>query len=187
MGDLLRRTLRVELPVIEDEDRLTETEFWARFEAMHPRLLGALCDALSCALRRLDEVELDEKPSMADLAQWVTAAEPALGWPDGAFMEAYMGKRDAAAEVVIEGELAGPYIRTICEEGFEGTASQLLTRLDGMVDGSTRQRKEWPKTPRKLSGVLKRLAPAFRKLGYTVEQGEHERTGTPWILGRRGR
>jgi hypothetical protein len=186
-GDLLRRALRVELPVIEDEDRLTEAEFWTTFDTMHPRLLGALCDAISCALRRVDQVTLDSKPSMADLATWVTAAEAALGWPDGAFMAAYMGKRDRAHEVVIESEMSGPYIRTICEEGFEGTATELLTRLDRMVDGSTRQRKEWPESPRKLSGVVKRLAPALRKLGYTAKQKQHERTGTPWVLERRGR
>src|SRR5262249_51567156 len=67
-GDLLRRTLRVELPVISDEERLTEEEFWAAFDAIYPRLFGALCDALSCALRRVGEIELDRKPSMADLA-----------------------------------------------------------------------------------------------------------------------
>ena len=49
-GDLLRRTLRVELPVIAEEDRLTEQEFWSELRRRRPRLLGALCDALSCAL-----------------------------------------------------------------------------------------------------------------------------------------
>ena len=182
-GDLLRRTLRVELPLIPDTERMTEAEFWAAFDAIHPRLLGALCDALSCALRRIDEVHLDRLPSMADTALWVTAAEPALGWPDGAFMEAYEGRRREAHEVVIESELAGPYIRQVAQEGFEGIPSVLLTKLDGLVDGNTRKRTEWPKSPRRLTGVIKRLAPALRKLGYTVKRGKHTEMGTPWILG----
>jgi hypothetical protein len=184
-GDLLRRTLRVELPLIEEEDRLTEEEFWAGFEQIHPRLLGALCDALSCALKRVGDVALKRKPSMADLATWVTAAEPALGWPDGAFMEAYESRRNEAHEAVIEAELAGPYIRELCEEGYSGTATEMLERLDGMVDGNTRKRSEWPKSPRKLGGEIKRLAPALRKLGFTVDRGEWTRHGTPWNLGKR--
>ncbi len=184
-GDLLRRTLRVELPVIEERDRLTEAEFWASFDDVHPRLLGALCDALSGALRRVGEVEIECKPSMADLATWVTAAEPALGWPDGAFLEAYESRRKEAHEAVIEAELAGPCIRDLCVEGYTGTATQMLERLDGMVDGNTRKRTEWPKSPRKLGGLIKRLAPALRKLGFTVDRGDWTRHGTPWILGKR--
>jgi primase-polymerase (primpol)-like protein len=182
-GDLLRRTLRIELPVIPDEKRLPEAEFWAAFDAVHPRLLGALCDALSGALGRIDTVELDKLPSMADLCQWVTSAEPALGWPDGSFMEAYSARRNEAHEVVIESELAGPYIRTLCKRGVTETPSALLELLDALVDGNMRKRNEWPKSPRKLTGVIKRLAPALRKLGYTVKRGEHTEKGTPWILG----
>jgi hypothetical protein len=184
-GDLLRRTLRVALPVIEDPDRLTEDEFWHAFDAAHPRLLGALCDALSCALRRVGQIELDRRPPMADLAQWVTAAEPALGWPDGAFMDAYQGRRNEAYEVAIESELAGPYIRRICENGFEGVTNRLLAELDEQVDGNTRRRTEWPKSPRKLTGIIQRLAPSLRRLGYVVERGKHTQQGTPWILGKK--
>jgi 5S rRNA maturation endonuclease (ribonuclease M5) len=185
-GDLLRRTLRVELPVIPEHERLTEAEFWAAFDAMHPRLLGALCDALSCALRRIDEIDLPRKPSMADMAEWVTAAEPALGWEHGAFLNAYDGRRATAHEAVIEAEFIGPYLRQIADVGFEGTASDLLAELAEYVeDGNARKSKEYPKTPRKLTGIIKRLAPALRKLGYTVEQGRHTERGTPWILGRR--
>jgi primase/DNA polymerase family protein len=186
-GDLLRRTLRVELPTIEDKDRLSEDDFWAAFEAIYPRLFGALCDALSCALRRVGEIELDRMPSMADLAKWVTAAEPALGWPDGAFMEAYQSRRDEAYEAVIESELAGPYIKRMCETGFEGTAGELLESLDFWADGNTRKRKEWPKSPRKLTGIIQRLAPALRKLGYTVHRPERTKEGRPWILGTKDR
>jgi len=184
-GDLLRRTLRVELPLIEEEGRLTEDEFWADFNGIHPRLLGALCDALSCALRRVGGVKIERKPSMADLALWVTAAEPALGWADGAFLDAYEGRRNEAHEIVIESELAGPHIRRLCDAGFEGVAGAMLAELDEMVDGNTRRRTEWPKSPQGLVGVLKRLSPALRKLGFTVDHGRHTALGTPWVLGKK--
>ena len=48
-----------------------------------PVILGALLDAVSGALRNLDKVKLDRSPRMADLAKWITAAEPALGWEAG--------------------------------------------------------------------------------------------------------
>ncbi|MDP9475949.1 MAG: bifunctional DNA primase/polymerase, partial [Actinomycetota bacterium] len=51
--DLADRSLIVELPVIEEKDRKLEAELWAAFEAEHPRILGALLDAVSTAIRTL--------------------------------------------------------------------------------------------------------------------------------------
>jgi hypothetical protein len=56
--------------------------------AGRPNLAGLL-GAVSTALANLATVRLAELPRMADFAKWVSAAEPALGWTQGAFMEAY--------------------------------------------------------------------------------------------------
>ena len=67
-GDLLDRALVLTLPPINqyrDED-----EFWAEFAFKHPRILGALLDAVSCALRK-HEATPAPNVRMADFARWV--------------------------------------------------------------------------------------------------------------------
>ena len=50
-------------------------------------ILGALLDAGVVALQRLPTVELDSLPRMADFALCATAAERAVGWEPGTFLE----------------------------------------------------------------------------------------------------
>src|SRR5262249_39294580 len=63
-GDLLDRAVLVICPTIPDEERVTEESFWRRFEAVRPRILGALLYAVSTGLRNLPEVELEKLPRM---------------------------------------------------------------------------------------------------------------------------
>lgn len=85
-SDLADRTIFVTLPVIADEHRRGEKELKAELARVRPRVLGALLSAVSMAIRREHEVYFEKLPRMADFAQWVSAAEPALPWPDGRFM-----------------------------------------------------------------------------------------------------
>ena len=76
--DLIDRCLILLLLTIDDRQRMRSESLWARFEALRPQLLGALLDAVSCALRREGSVQLERSPRMADFAHWVVAAEAAL-------------------------------------------------------------------------------------------------------------
>jgi hypothetical protein len=86
--DLLDRALVIKLPSIRPSKRKEEKVFRAEFEEARPKILGALLDAVSAVLKNLPDVKLADSPRMADFARFVTAAEPALVWPDGAFMDA---------------------------------------------------------------------------------------------------
>jgi hypothetical protein len=92
-ADLLDRSLVILLDEITDENRLPEALFWAQVEKAKPRILGALLDAVSCALGRLPDTSIAKPPRMADFAYWVTAAEPALECTEGAFLCAYRTNR----------------------------------------------------------------------------------------------
>jgi hypothetical protein len=48
-------------------------------------------------------------------------------------------------------------------DSWQGTAKDLLAELENRADERTRKRKDWPSTPRKLSGDLRRLAPNLRR------------------------
>jgi hypothetical protein len=175
-SDLLDRSLLFNLPAIPKSERRSEAEFWKDFYDARPRILGALCDALSTALARVDSTTIPRLPRMADFALWATAAEPALGWQPGTFLAAYERNRGQAHELALDASIIGAPLLAIADQGFEGTATELLDRLNANADEKLVKQQEWPKSPRALSGFIKRLAPNLRALGYEVKQGHREPT-----------
>jgi hypothetical protein len=165
-SDLLDRSLVMYLPSIPETERQTEKSFWEDFQEAHPRILGALLDAVACALRELPNVTIQSLPRLADFATWITAAEPGLGWDSGTFLKAYKTNRQEANNVALEASLlAGPIVSLVDKGLWSGTAEQLLRRLETSVPDTVRRATEWPKTARSLSGALRRLAPNLRPLG----------------------
>nr|MBA3778907.1 hypothetical protein [Chloroflexota bacterium] len=170
-SDLLDRTIELELPRIPDDRRQDEAQFWAAFDREQPAILGALLHGVSGAISRLDQVQLERAPRMADFAHWVVAAEPALGWPAGSFLKAYRGNRDAIHEIALDAAVIVPPLRTLLESGeFVGTATELLDRLAGIVGESATRRKGWPGNATSLSRELARIAPNLRSVGIEVEK-----------------
>jgi hypothetical protein len=167
-GDLVDRSFMVEHPQIPEGDRVEEKEFWADFEVARPRILGALFDAVSGALRDLPTTHRDRWPRMADAARWVSAAEATLGWEPGSFLDAYEVNRNEAQGIVVEAALIGPALLRL--GAFEGTATELLAALSLHVDEKTLKLKDWPGTARKVGGELDRLAPALRLQGWNIER-----------------
>lgn len=169
-ADLLDRSLLVTLPVIDDEDRRPEEEFWAAFNEAHPYLLGALFSAVAVALANLPTVRPGRLPRMADAAKWAMAAEPALGLEPDAFITAYTLNRDEGTVVALESAPIGPPLLVFLNdrEQWTGTASDLLERLTFIADHALTTTKYWPRTPRALSSALRRLAPPLRSLGWQV-------------------
>jgi hypothetical protein len=177
-SDLLDRTLLLTLPTIRKGKRRDEKEFWLSFREAQPRILGALLDALSAALANIGETKLEEKPRMADFALWVTAAEPGLGWEPSSFMRSYLGNREQADLLALEANTIGPLLLAIAEDGFAGSATELLELLAARADEKLLKSRSWPKNGRALSGQVRRLAPNLRALGVTVDfdRSSDERT-----------
>jgi hypothetical protein len=174
--DLADRSLILQLSAIPEEARRTEKELAAAFAAAQPRLLGALLDAVSCALRRQREVHLESKPRMADFASWVVAAEDALPWEPGAFLAAYTSNRSDAVELALEADAVAVAVRElVAVKGiFEGTAQDLLTALESRVGEGMRKSRHWPRSPRGLSGRLTRAATFLRQVGIEVVRPPRE-------------
>lgn len=173
-GDLLDRSLITYLPVIPDYLRKPERKFWRRFKKAQPKLLSALLDAVSCALRRLDSVKEPSLPRMADFAQWVVAAEPALGWAEGTFLRAYNSNRGTANALSLEGSpLVTPLKRLLASRAsWRGTAAELLRKMAKHVENQAIEQRNWPKNPQLLSTQLRRIAPQLRASGLDIEFGE---------------
>ena len=170
-SDILDRVIILELPPIPDARRQTESEFWRTFHETRPQLLGALCDAVAAALRDRATVRLGALPRMADFAVWVTAAEPALGWPRETFLKAYVGNRAEAHDVALDESPVASEIRALLAEGagWTGTAGDLLRALSDRADPKVIRERTWPGTARALAGTLRRLAPNLRAIGIAIE------------------
>jgi hypothetical protein len=167
--DLADRSIVLTLAPIADHQRKLETKLWAEFELKRPRILGALLTAVSHGLRVLPDVELDCLPRMADAAMWIVACEGAL-WPKGTFMAAYTNNVTEATETVLADEPVAIALRKYMKEtsSFEGTATDLLKALNTVVTETHQKEKVWPKRANVLSGILRRFAPALRKVGIDI-------------------
>ena len=174
-NDLLDRCAIVYLPSIPRERRQPEKRFWADFEQERPRLLGAVLDALSTALSNQAAVVLEGHPRMADFAEWIVAAEPALPWNSGAFLRAYTANQNDANDLTLE---ASPPVQALLvllskrTDLWVGTATQLLHDLEEITDEKTRKQKSWPGSAGTLSNVLRRLAVNLRAVGVDVTFGK---------------
>jgi hypothetical protein len=169
-GDLLDRGILIDLPPIPDSQRRPERTFWPEFTAARPRILGGLLDAVSAALRRLPTVQLPCLPRMADFAEWVTAAEPALGWDEGSFLGVYQGNREGANDLALEADvIVPPLMKLLAKTGhWSGNATELLQALVPLAGDLAARDRGWPRRPNALVNRLRRLAPNLLAAGYQL-------------------
>jgi hypothetical protein len=173
-SDLLERSLIIELPPIHTESRRAEKQFWAEFEQARPKILGALLDVVAGAIRRLPEIERKsdaELPRLADFHQWGEAAEAPAGLAPGTFAEAYLSNREAATRIALDSSPAISALLKFLAKNpvVEDTAAGLLEKL-GYIDMELKHNPSWPRAPRVLSAILKRVAPNLRQVGIVAVQ-----------------
>lgn len=183
--DLRDRTIFTHLEPLTSETRLTEESLMGTFEKIHPAMLGIMLDAVCEALRRKGTVHLVHKPRMLDAAVWATASEPALGLPDGAFVQALIeSQRASTAEYLESSPIAQGLFSLLATFGNEvtKTASELL-ELIPCPPGYP----HWPRTARGMSNALTRISPALRNVGIEVEGPRTARTseGRYWHFRKR--
>ena len=171
-GDLADRALAVTLPAIPDARRRPEAELWAKFEAARPGILALLLDGLSRALRDAPRLRLPRLPRMADFARIACAAAPAFGWTAEEMLAALEENRAEAVAAAIESDPIAVAVRAVAEErggrgrsGWSGTASTLLAEINARTPPERQRERDWPKDATRLSGRLRRIAPALRRAG----------------------
>jgi putative DNA primase/helicase len=175
-ADLADRSVTIHLSSIPDAERRPEDELLADFENARPRILGALLDAVSGALRNIGTVKLDRAPRMADFAKWITAAEPGLGWEPGEFLAAYEGNRRDVVEAAFEADAVAVTIWKLVTtgedfvEGFTGTPTELLAAINTIASESMRKSRYWPENAAQLGNRVARATPLLKARGCTIER-----------------
>ncbi len=169
-GDLLDRMIVLYLPKIQESERREERTLIRDFELAQPKLLGAILDAVSTALRRVNRIKFSKLPRMADFAVWAVAGAPALGLNGPDIISAYEHNRLEANFIALESAPAAVEIFKWASkqtEPWEGTCRQLLVELN-MTASDVQRDPHWPKSPRGLSGVLARSTPNLGTAGVNV-------------------
>jgi putative DNA primase/helicase len=177
--DLADRAIVVSLPVIPPSERAFEGEFNKELDAAMPRILAGLLDAVSAALGNLASVRLTERPRMADFAKWVCAAEPALGWPAGAFLGAYAANRDSGDQATVEGNPVGLAIIKLVQDDvrWSGTMTELKTILRNRYPLLTDDPYSFPRQENKLSAAIRRIMPPLRRMGVEITFARQGQSG----------
>lgn len=173
--DVCDRSIMVRTARIAPADRIPERELRRRWEREKPLILGGLYAAVAMALRNLDGVELASYPRMADFARFIVAAEPALPWAPGGFLQAYDRNRMGIIDDAIDADPVASAVTDLVvhyPDGWEGKPSDLLATLNCITSDDIRRLKAWPKIANQLSAKLSRCSSFLRARYIDVVTGK---------------
>jgi len=167
--DLADRCLHLLLPPLVS--RSTESRLTDGFTNDAPAIFAALLDGLVLAVRDHAAVRLDKLPRMADFATWAAAGLPALGFTADEFLTAYTRNREHLSDLALEASpVAAALVAFMASrESWTGSSVDLLGRLADANPGAAAS-QAWPRSTKGLWNALRRLAPALRGAGLTVDQ-----------------
>jgi hypothetical protein len=173
-GDLADRLLSIDLERIPASRRSTEEDLTRQWTKIHAKVLGGLLRVVVDVLRALPTVRHTDLPRMADFARVLLAVDHVLHTSG---LSTYREQAAQTAEHVAESDSVATAIRERITQPWQGTADELLTTLT-----RSKPAKDWPSTPRGMSGRLTRIAPTLRTLGWTIEQKPRTSAARPWAI-----
>jgi hypothetical protein len=157
--DLISRCIVVYQPTIPETERLTEKDLTARFNQIHPRLVGALAKLVSDGLRRIPSTKLERLPRMADSATWATAC---MG--NTAFLDRFTEGEHEAEEASLQASNTATTLRAFFagRDTLDIAPADLLYKLRKTAS-DLGMLANLPADATRLSNKLRRDAPAMRK------------------------
>jgi hypothetical protein len=164
-GDLADRLVVVNLERIDERRRRLDADLATAWREAHPRILGALLDLAAGVLAVLPTLDLERLPRMADFGRLLAAVDAVLG-TDGMARYARQAE-DLAADAVEADPVLAAMVARVRDE-FVGTSGELLDRLRP-DDDDWRPPRGWPANARALTALLRKNAPALRRLGWAVD------------------
>jgi hypothetical protein len=169
-SDLLSRAIVLHFTKIQDKDIKDRGLLLSEFESSQPKLLGAMLDAVSAALRNKNTTALPAKSRMADFCTWVAAGCGPLGFTTQEFLAAYKRNRLESHFVALEGSPASAVKTLISSLGeWTGILADLLTAINRCVPKDL-QGPDWPKSPRHLSAILSRSEANLAAAGIIIRK-----------------
>jgi hypothetical protein len=185
-GDVLDRSLVVELERIPDGDRKTEEQIWELFAREHPALLGALFDTLAKAIALKPSVKLSRRPRLADWGEYAASVYEVMGWGAEMFLKDWDEVVKVQNQATLDGSPVAQAIIKFMEDKDEYTdaSSKLHSKLKvvaAQLGVDVERDKAWPKSARWLWRRIKEVLPLLVAAGIEAERAE-DRSGTKIIL-----
>ncbi len=178
--DLIERVISIELPTITAKKRQDEQSMEGAWDKDYPAIFTGLLALFADALELLPAAVIPEgmQKRMIDYQRLGEAICMALGGKAGEFSQRLdsMHGESMARGLESYGVTVGIQMLATRPEGreWEGTYLQLLTELNRMQEID---RSNWPRSPRHLSGQIKRIAPGLRRAGIRIEPAGRGATG----------
>jgi hypothetical protein len=176
-GDLASRAVILSCPVMDPSRRRSDSDINNCFNLAAGRILGALFQHVDATLSTcLSSVQCEKRirPRMADFSDSGEAFCRTLGMPSGTFDELLSRNQGQATETILEASpVAEAIMRRIKERGtISMPVSALLPELS-ILAGEAAHSRNWPSTAVALASAVRRIAPALRAAGFTVENGRN--------------
>lgn len=177
-ADLLDRTLIIKMTKMTDDKRMPDEKVVETFEALHPRVLGALCYCASRALKNFAKCKAPGSIRMNSAAQWAIAGAEAAGYSEKEIIDAFLESKAHGVALVMEDPVVQTLINNLSRNSRIPTmnASGWLKRLTNQYCGDNKVDrpliKSWPQTDRQLRERLDRVEDALRSNGILILRNE---------------
>ncbi|MFH0969749.1 MAG: toprim domain-containing protein [Patescibacteria group bacterium] len=155
--DLLDRSLLFQFERIKDDEMKSDEQFLKEFDAEKGKLLGAIFDVMSKAMKIVPTIKLSKLPRMADFTRYGCAVAEVLGYGKELFLDAYEENRKIQNKKAVEENPIAAAISIWMEQlvfdSWEGTATELLRELQKTAEneGIDTKSRKWPKDASALS------------------------------------
>jgi hypothetical protein len=119
--DALERSISINHPKIEKQDRKMEEKILAEFDSLLPQLLGNIFDTIAKTMQEKDKLEqtqeLDGKlERMADFSFWGESAARVMGYKPMEFLNAYSENLRNQSRDAVNFNALADIMRNICDE-----------------------------------------------------------------------
>jgi hypothetical protein len=176
-GDVLDRSLVVELERIADEARQTEEQIWERFEREHQKLLGCAFEVLSKAIALKPSLKLSRRPRLADWGEYAASVYEVMGWGAEIFLRDWDEVVRVQNQATLDGSPVAQAIIKFMEdkEEYIAPSSELYKELEVVAESlgvSLTRDKAWPKSARWLWRRIKEVLPLLVAVGIEASHGE---------------
>jgi hypothetical protein len=187
-GDVLDRSLVVELERIPDAERRTEEELWERFEAEHPKMMGVFFDILTRAIALKPSIKLSRRPRLADWGEYAAAVCEVMGWGGDTFLEDWDEVVRVQNQATLDGSPVAQAIIKFMEdkEEYTATSSEMHSKLKvaaAQLGVDVERDKAWLKSARWLWRRIKEVLSLLVAAGIETFRTE-DKSGTKITLRR---
>ncbi len=179
--DLLDRSILIELSRFPENQRKDRGSLLADFEAMRPRLMGAIADTLSKAMRIVGSITVDRLPRLADWTIWACAVAEAMGIGQARFLEAYQRSIQTQHDEILESEPLCMVLTAFMADKrpfHEDTPAGLYRKLSNLAEGmEVENERRWPKGAHAFSRKLNELSHTLTASGLEVTRTSRRAEG----------